>query len=106
MQQIRRHELGAQSLRAADGLPETARAYAFAQRRLSSRRLSRLGQFRCDGGAFSRIDESSVRAGDDQIRFDLTKLRKDLLHRVACFTLFPKICPGRDLFELNRSRYG
>ncbi len=97
---IRGHELGTQALRAADGLPETARAYAFAKCTLHridicARAVSQ------HGGVFSRINESSVRARDDQINLAFTKLRENFRQRVARLALFAEICSGRDLFKAN-----
>ena len=70
--------MGAERLRAADGLPETTRAYAFAKATFQ-RNDFRARAISQHSGVFSRINESSVRARYDQINLAVAKLREDLL---------------------------
>ena len=80
VKQFSGHELGAEGLRATDGLPETACAYAFAKCAFH-RQDFRARAMPLDGGVLSGINKGPVCAGDDQVRLALTKLRRKLCPR-------------------------
>ena len=95
-------ELGPQALSAANGLPKTAGAYAFAKGTFH-RKDFRAWAISQNSGLFSGINESSVRARNDQIYPAPAKLCEDFLHRIAGLTLLAKICAGSNFFKLNRA---
>ena len=99
-QGIRGHNLGPQALGAADCLPETARAYAFAERpfhRVDPHVRVALQR----GVVFRRINESSIRARHHQVNVGIAKFVKNLSQRFDCLALLAEICSGHDLFKAN-----